>query len=246
MKSLARLTTLVMILFLTACNMPGVRPNTGLSTADQAATIVAATVDAVKPTAAVTPFASPKPAFTAVASATATAGKVSIQITSNSNCRSGPGASFKNVTSFVVGTNLDIIGKNTENNYWLIKIPDSAETCWVWGDNGTVKGDTASLPEPTPVTPVVQVPVRPGSLHYNYSCTPSSISVSLDWADASDNETGYHVYRSDTQIADLPANSTSYDDTVNSGPPQDLQYSVAAYNASGESTRRVAQFTACP
>jgi uncharacterized protein YgiM (DUF1202 family) len=220
--------------------------------------------------AAVTPFISPAgpattttvnpsrtpgsttPTVTATGSPTVTTtpsgDKVILSITGNSNCRTGPGASYSNVTSFTPGVKLEVIGKNTENNYWLVKIPGSQETCWVWGVYTTATGDLESVPETTPVIPtaIAVVPSQPGGLFYQYECSGYSISVSLSWSDRANNETGYRVYRSDSVVADLPANSTSYNDTVSLAPPQSLQYRVVAYNDHGESSPSAQTFTACP
>jgi hypothetical protein len=245
MKRVSKLLAGALIaLALASCNLPAAQQNAGPATGQQAATIAAATVSAALTSAAVTPFASP--AAPATPAASPTEAKIILSINTNSNCRSGPGGSFKVVTSFGAGASLEVSAKSTDNNYWLVKIPNSTDTCWVSGADGTTTGNTASLPEATPASAASGLPAKPGALHYSYSCTASSISVSLSWVDAATNESGYHVYRSGTQIADLPANSTSYDDNIMSGPPQDLQYSVAAYNDAGESPQRLAQFTACP
>lgn len=238
------LASALIMLTVASCNMPNTQQNGGPSTGQEAATIAAATVSAALTTAPITPFASPAARATPVASPTAA--KVMLSLTADSNCRSGPGGSFTVVTSFGTGANLEITAKNTANNFWLVRIPNSTDTCWVSGANAKTSGDTASLAEATPASAPSGVPAKPGALHYDYSCTSSSISVTLSWVDAASNESGYHVYRSGTKIADLPANSTSYDDAITSGPPQDLQYSVAAYNDAGESAQRIAQFTACP
>jgi hypothetical protein len=174
--------------------------------------------------------------------------KPKLSITANSNCRTGPGASFKNVTGFTPGTELEIVGKNTENNYWQVKMPGSNDTCWVWGQYATTKGDIGSIPETTPVVPtaIAKAPSQPGALFYQYQCSASSISVTLQWSDKAADETGYRVYRGDSQVADLPSNSSSYEDTVPLAPPQALQYRVTAYNDYGESTPSQVTFTACP
>ncbi len=245
--------------FLAACNI-GVqapRPQTDQNAIE---TMVEQTLQA----AAITPFASPVPPPSSTgaspagvtpsaspsptATSTKSGDKPMLEITGNSNCRSGPGASFKNVTGFTPGAKLEIVGKNTENNYWQVKLPNSQDTCWVWGQYTTTSGNIESVSETTPVVPtaLAMAPAQPGPLFYQYECTSYSISVSLKWSDRADNETGYHVYRADNMIADLPAGSTTYDDTVQLAPPQALQYSVAAYNDHGESAPSRLSFTACP
>jgi len=249
--------------FLAACNIgvPAPIPQTDHNAIETA-------VELTLQAGAVTPFISPVGPATGVAgsttpgsgtpSATASASptvtktpsgdRPTLLINANSNCRTGPGASFKNVTAFGPGTELEIVGKFTETNFWQVKIPKSTDTCWVWGQFATAKGNIESVPETTPVIPtaIPAVPAQPGALFYSYECTNYSISVTLTWDDRANNEKGYRVYRGDSQIADLPANSSSYDDTVSLAPPQTLQYSVVAYNDNGASSPSRQSFTACP
>ncbi len=238
------LSFIAALLMLTGCNLPASQaPGSGLTTEQQAATSVAATLAAQsggQPATNVAPFASPS------APTPASAAQPSLVISAaTASCRRGPGASFGEAASFTAGTSLVIVARNTANNYWEVSRPNSTDTCWIAGQDATASGDLGAVPEAA-VTPSAAVPAKPGSIQYSYTCTSNSISVSLTWADAADNEAGYHIYRSGTRIADLPPNSTSYQDTISSGPPQALQYGVAAYNDSGESDQRVVQFTACP
>ncbi len=243
-----------------ACNInvPAPRPQS-----DQNA--VQTAVEETLQAAAVTPFespvlppsstppaapgsATPSPSPSPTATSTKPGDKPMLEITGNSNCRSGPGASYKNVTGFAPGIKLEILGKNTENNYWLVKLPNSADTCWVWGVYTTTTGNIESVKEATPIVPtaLALAPAQPGPLYYTYECSVSTISVSLKWSDRADNETGYRIYRGDKVIADLSAGASTYDDTVMLAPPQTLQYSVVAYNANGESSPARQSFTACP
>lgn len=248
--------------FLAACNLGVPAP---VSHPDQNA--IETAVEQTLQAGAVTPFISPAgPATTVVGSGTPgitpsaspsvsptvtrtpSGDKPTLSITGNSNCRTGPGASFKNVTGFTPGAELEIVGRYTPTNFWLVKIPGSTETCWVWGEFATAKGNIESVPETTPVVPTALAlpPTQPGALFYSYECTNYSISVTLTWSDKANNEKGYRIYRGDSQVADLPAGSSSYDDTVSLAPPQSLQYSVVAYNDNGESSPSRVSFTACP
>src|SRR5512140_2115221 len=113
------------VLALASCNLPAAQQSAGPSTGEQAATIAAATVNAALTAAPITPFASP--AAPATLAASPTAAKVMLSITADSNCRSGPGGSFKVITSFGIGADLEITAKNTANNYWLVKIPNTTD-----------------------------------------------------------------------------------------------------------------------
>lgn len=233
-------------LSLTACNISINGASTALSPKDQAATIVAMTLGASgQPTSegvvASTPFASP--VAQATATVTATSATAILHINTNVNCRSGPGGSFDVVTSYTAGTTLNLAGKSSNPDYWQVKIPNSSETCWIDAQYSTPEGDTASLPEATSQTGNPSVPAKPSALYYNYTCNPTTTTTSLSWNDSANNENGYYVYRQGSQIADLPANSTTYTDTVNVSPGTQLTYSVEAYNNAGVSDKRTVTFT---
>lgn len=77
----------------------------------------------------------------------------------------------------------------------------------------------------------------PGDLRYTYDCTSGSVSISLFWVDRASGEDGYRVYRNGTKVADLASGATSYSEIApGSGT---YNYTVAAYNASGESPTQV-------
>ena len=68
--------------------------------------------------------------------------------------------------------------------------------------------------------------------YWEYNCGGGT--VSLQWLDNADNETGYRIYRNGQMIAELPAGSTSYTDAIYLGIGP-LHYSIRAYNDAGES-----------
>jgi len=235
-----------LVLSMLACNIGIQAPTSSVSPRDAAGTIVAQTLQAQGlPTSSGQVLNSPVPTASKEAAVTPTLSKPILTINQATNCRSGPGTNYKVVTSASAGAQVEIVGKDTADNYWLVKIPNDTGTCWMSGQYATPSGDYASLPEATPEAPTPGVPSRPGSLYYNYSCTngATAVTTNLTWSDNSDNETGYRVYRGDTMIADLPANSTAYTDTTNITYGTTLTYYVEAYNAAGASPRRSASFS---
>ncbi|MBN9380790.1 MAG: gliding motility-associated C-terminal domain-containing protein [Chitinophagaceae bacterium] len=80
------------------------------------------------------------------------------------------------------------------------------------------------------------IPLMPGNLTASFT---SDTVVGLQWIDRSYNETGFKLERSQdsitfTQIADLPANTTSYyDSTVSPGTV--YYYRIRSYNGQGSS-----------
>lgn len=232
------------ILSALACNI-GVQVPSALSPHDTAATIVAQTLQAQGlPTSAGQILNSPVPIASPVAS-TPTTVPAMLTINQATNCRGGPGPNYEIIISAPAGTKAEIVGKDTADNYWLIKTPNGSGTCWMSGQYATPSGGYAALPEVTPQAPTPGVPSRPGSLYYNFTCTNGAtvVTTNLSWADTANNENGYRVYRFDTMIADLPANSTSYTDTITITYGSALTYYVEAYNAAGASQRRSASFS---
>ena len=221
MKRVAWMFHVLLALALAACTLNLQLPLSG-EQQQEAATIVALTLQAVGTPAG--PYEKPM-----------------LNITGNSNCRSGPGGSFELITAFTPGTALELIGRNSANNYWQVRIPNSEDTCWVWGEYASATGSYESLPESAPVS-AGGVPARPSSLYYDYTCPFGQLTTHLSWGDAADNEAGYRVYRYDLLLADLPANSTAYTDVVTVTPYAALQYSVEAYNGDGASAQRTINF----
>jgi hypothetical protein len=77
----------------------------------------------------------------------------------------------------------------------------------------------------------------PGDLRYAYDCSGGVTRITLTWQDKADSEEGYRIYRDGDKLTDLPAGTTTYDDIAPA--PGSYQYSVAAFNASGESPSKV-------
>ena len=234
----------VLILSMVACNI-GVQAPSSLSPRDAAATIVAQTLQAQGlPTSS--GLITNTPATLASPSAvTPTSATAMLTINEATNCRSGPSANYEIITSAPAGTQAEIVGKDTADNYWLIKTPNGTGTCWMSGQYATPSGSYAALPEVTPDAPTPNVPSRPGSLFYDFTCTNGGtvVTTNLTWSDTANNENGYRVYRFDTVIADLPANSSAYTDIANITFGTTLTYYVEAYNAAGASARRTASFS---
>lgn len=227
---------------LAACNI-GIQAPSSSTVNDAAATIVAQTLQAATESAAKGVIANTPAPFASPAPPTLIPSEPVLTINNPTNCRSGPGTSFQLITAFNPGTKLNILGKDTADNYWLVQLPQSQDTCWASGDYATASGNFASLPDVTPTAGAASgVPARPGSLFYKWVGPCSGLTTTLDWADNADNETGYHVYRDNTVIADLPANSSNYTDVTSVPIGATVTYSVEAYNSFGASAQRTISF----
>ncbi len=76
-----------------------------------------------------------------------------VSVTSVTNCRSGPSTAYALVITVNPGENLQLVGKDTADNYWIVTNPLGG-TCWLWGQYAVINGDTSSLPEvPPPPAP---------------------------------------------------------------------------------------------
>ena len=78
-----------------------------------------------------------------------------VSVTVGTNCRSGPGREYLILGGAQVGVKFIMVGRNTQTNYWIIRLADGQE-CWLWGEHAILEGDVASLPEyaiPAPPPP---------------------------------------------------------------------------------------------
>jgi len=84
-------------------------------------------------------------------------GGATVSVSTNMNCRSGPGSNFDLVYLMKAGESADILGTNASGQYWVIDSPNGE--CWLWNADAVTSGDTSGLtaytspPTPTPVPP---------------------------------------------------------------------------------------------
>jgi hypothetical protein len=75
----------------------------------------------------------------------------SVQVSIDTNCRSGPGKSYTWLGALLVGEEAQIVGKDPSGTYWYITNPHlDGEYCWIWGAYAYTSGNTAPLPVYTP------------------------------------------------------------------------------------------------
>jgi hypothetical protein len=229
-------TVLAMSVF--ACGFGPQAP--ALSPVDQAATIVAMTMEAYGASTATGPTSAQALASPVAATPTATT-KPTLSINTNdAKCRSGPSTNADVFASYTAGTTVDLVAQDSADGFWLVVDPGSGSSCWVRTQDASAAGSYDLLPELTPQAEAnagQDAPAKPGSSanfnYWEYTCGVGSVTVTLRWIDSATNESGYHIYRSGTLVADLPPGSTSYSETYNGGGS--LSYSIRAYNSFGES-----------
>ncbi|MBI4730966.1 MAG: hypothetical protein HY781_02365 [Chloroflexi bacterium] len=91
---------------------------------------------------------------------TPTDSSVTVSVSVNTNCRTGPGSAYDIIGALAVGQTAEVVGRSASSDNWIIKLPSNpAVTCWLWGQYATVVGNTVGLPvytpppTPTPTTP---------------------------------------------------------------------------------------------
>jgi hypothetical protein len=236
MKRIAPLM-MTLVLILSACNLPA-----SDETAPDVATAAALTVEAALNT---TPLASPTAAQNN-AEATPTFEQPMASFEDVTNCRTGPGVNYQRITQIRPDESVEIIGFFPPN-YWIVNT--DAGPCWVAGEFVTPSGSTSAVPTVTaPPTPLGGDPDAPSfakSDGWSYFCYDGKADIVLKWVDKSTSETGYRVLRNGEIAAELPANSTTYAETINLLSGQSVGYQIQAFNEAGQSTSNVATIT-CP
>ncbi|MBE7432743.1 MAG: hypothetical protein HS100_02400 [Anaerolineales bacterium] len=197
--------------------------------------VVTATPDPNLPAATVDPAVNPAPA-------NPTSG-VTVTVSQNTNCREGPSQEFNDVGALTPGQVAEVVGKDTFNNYWIIKLPGNpAITCWLWGQYATVNGDTsqvANVPTPTTAGPS-GAPNPPTLLDAQLKCSSLSggdyqYKVILKWADNSSNENKFTIRSSNGSVFTTPPNKTQFSFEENLPGGTNLSVTLAAANEKGES-----------
>jgi hypothetical protein len=223
--------SLALLISLAACNMP---KDSGAEIAPELQTAAAQTVQAIltplnSPTSVRSetpdsPQAQSTPRLAGTQSATPARGLTptitptystpTLTFNENTNCRTGPGQDYKIVFTFLAGGTAEVVGAYPQDGYWVVKLPDSGDTCWAWGGYAAPSGSTWVVPSVTPpATRAAAAPEAPAGLNWKYSCgAGGDITVTLEWTDRSDGEEGFRVARDGEVIAQLPPNATSYTD----------------------------------
>lgn len=260
---------LLLIIALSACNLPSAEPSETESAdpADLALTITALAGGSQPGNDS--PQETATPQFTATPGPTSTPSVPQVSVTTNTNCRTGPGTQYDLIDSLLIGQTAEVVGKNSGvPNYWVIKRINGSGTCWLWGQYATVSGNTANLPEypvpptptpsPTPTATLTPTPSIPAPVN-NPTITKNCVLINpippqtflyqgvLNWEDQSNNEDGFNIYRNGALLTSVPANTTSYNLPPFGPFPIGLpvQYGVEAFNVTGKAAIKIVIMT-CP
>jgi hypothetical protein len=245
------LASISLVVAILACNLPGTTPS--LSVEEQAATAIAATLLAQTQNSEDVPI-SATPSRTARPSATTTAATVTItptfstpQLTvlESTNCREGPGQDYEVVFTYLSNKKLTILGRYDPTNYWLVKSDETrAGQCWLWGEYVEVSGSYWVVPSVTPpATATLAPPLAPSIQRWEYFCSVGDMTITIEWADKATNETGYRILRDGQSVAELPANSTSYSETIALETGESAEYYLQVFGPGGTTNANVGKLT---
>lgn len=149
------------------------------------------------PTASPTVTLTPTPVFTA------TPAIPQISVSVPTNCRIGPGKVYDRVGALLVGEFTEVVGRNTEGNYWYVRNPDaSGGFCWLWGEYATLAGNLQALPVFTPPPTPTPVPAFAAEYSGLESCAGTGW-----WVEVKLTNSGGIAFRSILMaVADTTAN----------------------------------------
>lgn len=120
-------------------------------------TVLAMVTNTPQPTYTFQPTFTPQ--FTYTPPFTPTSSIITVSVSVNTNCRTGPGNVYPIVGALAVGQSAQVVGRSASSDNWIIKLPSSPSvTCWLWGQYAIVVGNTADLmvyaPPPTPTAEI--------------------------------------------------------------------------------------------
>ena len=226
-------------LFLSACNLPNAEAETAVATA--AAQTIEAALSQAAPLASQTAAAESSASLTQPAQTESAAGSSSTPFASFedvTNCRTGPGVDYERITQITPGLAVEIVGFYPPN-YWVVSTDKGL--CWVAGEFVTPSGNYAAVPTvtapPTPTGDALEnVSLQKWDIFCNFATNEADITIR--WADL-ETETGYRVVRNDVIIAELTANTTEFQETINLVSGQSVGYYIIAYNNKGPVNSKV-------
>jgi len=246
MKPITRsgLAILILISAMLACSLPGATPS--LSVDDQAATVIAATLQAQTQTGGVPITATLGVTVTATVTALSKATSAStpsitptystpmLTVLEQTNCRAGPGEEYQVLFTYLAKRKLEIAGRYEPTNFWLVKSPESRSgTCWLWGQYVELSGSYWVVPTLTPPpTATLTPPLAPFPV-WNFSCSGGNVTFTMEWQDRATDETGYRVYRDGNLVVELPANSTSYQIVLPLRAGESTSFYLQVYSPNG-------------
>ena len=159
---------LLLILSIAGCNLPSNQPVTpnAYTAAAMTVTALVATEQAGPPKPTVTLFATLPPPTTPAntntsapspaSQATTTPNGIFFVTDVGANCRTGPGTNYDKIASFVQGSFIPLVGRNTDSTWWVVLTGNV--NCWISATTGHTAGQIGNIPVvAAPPTPTIVV-----------------------------------------------------------------------------------------
>jgi hypothetical protein len=247
----------ILVIFILACSLPGFGAPTDSPGAIQtsAALTIQAVLITTPVTATIPPTASKEVAVTNTITATTgptatitpTYSVPMLTLREQTNCRTGPGLSYDILFAYVKGVRREIIGYYPQENYWLVKAPESATgECWIWGEYADVTGSYWVVPSLTPPpTATLTPPIAPSITRWDFFCSTATgeMNITILWKDNTNNEIAFVVYRDEQAIVQLPPDSSSYSETINLQAGETIKYQIEVISPGGRALSSVVSVT---
>jgi len=115
---------------------------------------------------------SPQPTLTPSITLSATLATPLVSVSLATNCRAGPGVNYDYLGGLLESEQAEIVGRDKNGYYWVIKNPDAPGTCWISDQYATVVGPTDHLPVMTP--PPTPTPPRTATYTPTKTFTPTN------------------------------------------------------------------------
>lgn len=137
--------------------------------------------------------------------------------------------------TYLAWKELEIVGAYPQENYWLVKSSESPTgECWLWGGYVEVKGSYWVVSSVTPPPTATKAPPSAPSIQkWDFFCSAGQMTITILWTDRATNETGYRIIRDGVVVAELPADSNKFTETIVIDAGESVTYIVEVYGTSG-------------
>ncbi|MBI3152247.1 MAG: SH3 domain-containing protein [Chloroflexi bacterium] len=232
-------TAMILVIVLSACNLPSAGTETAGATVTPTTTTVPA--ETATPEVENTATATTTPTETPIVPTLTVSIPPEISMINNSNCRLGPSTNYVIIDQIANSEVLDVIGRNDENTWWEI-VNKTGRECWIFHENARPNRDFSDVP----IGEAPPLPGKPLSFTVtNQSCQPGPriFTVTFTWASGG-GEDYYKMYRDGGQIIELNASKTSFKD-LKAPFNINIVYELFAINENGMSEPATQIVPAC-
>jgi hypothetical protein len=152
------------------------------------------------------------------------------------------------VATFESGEQMNAVGKDASDQYWIVIDPKSNKGCWVESRYISIQGEISALPNLIPPPTSVSKPNAPEIIDVTYLCQRNKnryggytflATITITWKDTSNNETGFEIYKNGNLWKTFDANVVQTYDEIQSrqNVVGNNIYTILAFNDAGNSLR---------